>query len=154
MKIARPLDPSLLIENEGTTWNFPAGRAGTLTTRIYIPAGSQGARINLSDRWFNPVDTTAHQFSMYSVSLGTGAGTGNSLFLEEEVWHTLRFEWDGLDYPGTDHCRLFLNQETQAILIPLERESIHGISYVHFISTAQEEDLQGLMIESVNVKVQ
>ncbi len=147
LQVTRMDDPSLLIENQGAVWNFPAGTSGNFTTRLMLPAGSQGARINLSDRWFNPIDTSAYHFSMFSIKLVPGQNTIDKIGLEEDSWHTLRFQWDGLSDSDLDGCKLYVDDQPEPMLIPLNRESIHGISYVHFISTAQEEDLQGLMIE-------
>ena len=124
-----------------------------LTTRVMLPKGSQGARINLNDRWFNPVDTTAYQFSMYSVELHPGSSIENSFSPEEDTWYTLRFEWKGLRDPDSDKCRLYVNNSDQPVLLPLNRESMNGISYVHFISSAEAEDSHGLLVESVEAVV-
>jgi len=153
LHIKRPDDPSLLIENDGAVWNFPSGERGVLTTRVMLPKGSQGARINLNDRWFNPVDTTAYQFSMYSVELHPGSSIENSFSPEEDTWYTLRFEWKGLRDPDSDKCRLYVNNSDQPVLLPLNRESMNGISYVHFISSAEAEDSHGLLVESVEAVV-
>ena len=143
LHVRRPEDPSLLIENDGAVWNFPAGLSGELTTLVLLPEGSQGFRINLSDRWFNPIDTTAWHFAMYSLVPE----------LTQGVWHELRFRWDGLSPEKDQYCKLFLNASADPILLPLNRESEHGISYVHFISNASSPDPAGLMIESVKVNL-
>jgi hypothetical protein len=143
-----------LIQNEGAVWNFPAGKSGIFTTRVMLPNGSKGARINLTDRWFNPTDTTAYQFSMFSIKLHPGMKSENSLTLEEDTWYTLRFLWNGLNERNSDQCKLYIDDSTEPISIPLNRESLHGISYVHFISTAEKEDLGGLLVESVEANIE
>jgi hypothetical protein len=76
LRIRRPSDPELLVENDGAVWNFPSGEKGTLVTRVLLPGGSQGARISLVDRWFNPVDTNVYRSAMYSVELVPGQKVG------------------------------------------------------------------------------
>ncbi len=144
LHIRRPEDPSLLIENDGAVWNFPAGRKGTLSTRVLLPEGSQGFRINLSDRWFNPMDTSAYHFAMYSHIPELSPGQ----------WHSLRFEWDGLDDKAKGQCRLFIDQGKEPLLLPLNRTSEHGISYIHLISTADSADDAGVLVEFVEVDSQ
>ena len=142
LHLRRPEDSSLLIENDGAVWNFPAGYSGELITRVMLPEGSQGFRINLSDRWFNPIDTTARHFAMYSMVPDLGSG----------VWHELRFVWEGLESLNKDFCRLYVDESAEPILLSLNRTSEHGISYIHFISDASSPDPAGVMIENVKAE--
>ncbi|MFC2111716.1 sialidase family protein [Bacteroidota bacterium] len=159
LQVKRPEDPSLLIENDGAVWNFPSGEKGTLTTRVLLPKGSQGTRINLTDRWFNPIDTNAYNYAMFTVELvaipqsGTGPSQTTGILLEPDAWHTLRFEWNGLGDTGSDQCELYINEATEPFQILLNRKSINGISYVHYISTATKEDPYGILVESVDAKL-
>lgn len=164
LHIRRPDDPSLLIENDGAVWNFPSGEKGSFTTRVMLPEGSKGARINLTDRWFNPVDTNAYNYAMYSVELaagkpGPGPALDTRITLPAGKWHTLQFEWNGLSEMGENLCRLYVGEgenpadEKDPILLPLKRGSINGISYVHFISIAGSEDMAGILVESVAASI-
>lgn len=154
LHIKRPHDPSLLIENDGAVWNFPAGKKGVFATRIMFPRGSQGVRINLTDRWFNPVDVIAYQASMFSVKLSPGKLLEGWFSPQEDTWYTLRFEWDGLSDLESDSCRLFVNDLGPPIQVSLNKTSINGISYVHFISSASGEDESGVLVEYVEANIE
>ena len=156
LRIRRPEDPDLLIENDGAVWNFPSGKRGSLTTRILLPGKSQGTRINLVDRWFNPVDTNAYHYAMYTLELKPAVNKSdkiskseNCIFLAPDTWHTLQFRWNGLAETGSDSCRLTVEGIKVPFFIPLNRASMNGISYIHYISSAESEDNQGILVESV-----
>ena len=141
LKVARVDNDELEISNQGAVWNFPALHKGRFKTSVYIPEGSQGGRLSLSDRWFNPSDTTAYKFAMYSFDL-----TG----LEQNKWNDLVFEWDIAS--DNQNCCVKDNQGNEIATLPLNFVTINGISYVHFISTASEEDTKGFLVERVESK--
>lgn len=141
LKVAKMDNEELEISNQGAVWNFPALHKGRFETSIYIPENSQGGTISLTDRWFNPSDTTAHEFAMYNYEL-----TG----LEENKWHTLVFDWDLSADNNT--CSVMDEGGNEIATLPLNHENINGINYVHFISTAMQEDTKGFLIEKVESK--
>ncbi|MCK4998312.1 MAG: exo-alpha-sialidase [Anaerohalosphaera sp.] len=153
LRITRPSDPSLQCENDGATWNFPAGSKGQFTTKILLPINSKGARISLIDRWFNPTDVTTHMFSMYDLNIAPDGSCGNGINIEPGKWHELKFIWNGLTNKYNNVCDLYIDGSLQKAKLPLNNASINGISYVHFISTAQSEDNNGLLVESVIAEV-
>ena len=116
--------------------------------------GCQGGRISLIDRWFNPTDLTAHYFAMFNLEIPGDGQVNEQTQLQHGRWYELRFEWDGLDEAGTDICKLYIDGVLQKQPLPLNRASLNGISYVHFISTAAEEDTAGFLIESVSAEVE
>ncbi|WP_051254030.1 sialidase family protein [Arenibacter latericius] len=138
LKIVRKDSEDLEIANQGAVWNFPALQKGRFSTSVYIPEGSQGGRISLSDRWFNASDTTAYKFAMYNYPLDG---------LQENKWHILYFKYD----LGNENKNCVVTDENgkEIASLPLNRESIHGLSYVHFISTAKQEDKQGFLVGPV-----
>ncbi len=138
LKIARMDNDELEISNQGAVWNFPALQKGRFEASVYIPEGSQGGRISLTDRWFNPSDTTAYTFAMYNFELSG---------LQENQWQTLLFDWDLTT--KNKGCRVIDEKGNEIITLPLNQKNIHGISYVHFISTAKQEDVKGFLIEKV-----
>lgn len=141
LKVARLDDEQLELQNQGAVWNFPALQKGLFETFVYIPEGSQGGRISLTDRWFNPTDTTTHQFAMYNYELQG---------LEKNKWHKLHFEWN---LTGEDKtCRVLDGKGNEIGILPLNQESLNGLSYVHFISTAKERDEKGFLIKKVESK--
>ena len=141
LKVARIDDEELEISTQGAVWNFPTLHKGSFETAVYIPEGSQGGRISLTDRWFNASDTTAHEFAMYNYELTD---------LSENKWHTLVFDWDLSAKDNT--CSVKDENGNEIAQLPLNFDTINGINYVHFISTAQEEDTKGFLIERVESK--
>lgn len=141
LKIARMDSEELEIANQGAVWNFPALPQGRFEASVYIPEGSQGGRISLTDRWFNPSDTTAHQFAMYNF---------DTEGLQKNKWHTLLFEWDLTN--KNKGCLVMDENGNEIIALPLNQRSTNGISYVHFISTAQQDDVHGFLIGKVKSK--
>jgi hypothetical protein len=139
LRIARTDNEELEIPHQGAVWNFPALKKGSFETSVYIDEGSKGGRISLTDRWFNPSDTTAFMFAMYNFELEG---------LQVNRWHKLRFEWD----LTKDKNNCMVTDENRNIIhkLPLIQESMNGISYVHFISVADREDEKGFMIGSLN----
>ncbi len=138
LKIAKIDNKELEVANQGAVWNFPALQKGRFETSVYIPEGSQGGRISLTDRWFNPSDTTAYRFAMYNYEL---------LGLQKNKWHTLLFDWDLTS--KSKNCSVMDEKGNEIITLPLNQENLNGISYVHFISTAKQEDVKGFLIEKV-----
>jgi len=64
-------------------------------------------------------------------------------------WHTLRFAWKSTE-PGAV-CELALDGKPAGAL-PIQRRALHGLSYIHFQSTAEQAD-HGLLVESVRAEV-
>jgi hypothetical protein len=153
MRLARPEDPEVISANQGATWNFPAGKAGSFATRVMPLPGCGGFCVSLLDRWFNPTDLVAPTRAMYALRVrGSGKnalpGRFRAITLEPGRWSELRFEWDGLTSAARHPCRLFVNGAPAGAL-PLNRAGRNGVSYAHFISTAAEHDPHGFLVESV-----
>ena len=147
--IRRPVDRSLITENEGAVWNFPAGTAGALDLRVMLRPGCGGARISLIDRWFNPTDLVAHPFAMFNLEIAGDGRVNGKPRVEPGRWHDLRLEWHGLARPGDDTCSWSVDGVCQEDALPLNRPSVNGISYVHLINTAVAEDAQGFLVGGV-----
>ena len=142
LKIARIDSEELEMHNQGAVWNFPALQKGRFETSVYVPKHSQGGRLSLTDRWFNPTDTTTHMFAMYNLELEG---------FEKNKWHNLVFEWDLTS--NNKSCSVMDEEGRQISTLPLNEESLNGISYVHFISTAKEEDTEGFLVGGVESRL-
>jgi hypothetical protein len=70
--------------------------------------------------------------------------------LQRDKWHTLHFEWDIAS--TSKNCSVMDENGNEIATLPLNRESVNGLSYVHFISTAEQEDLEGFLIKGVESK--
>lgn len=153
LHVRRPKDPSVVSENQGAVWNFPAGSAGVLTVRMMFQKGGQGGRITLLDRWVNPTDLVVDEYAMYTVRVSGDGKTDSGIKLEPGRWHEMRFEWDGLLDRDKDQCRVSIDGVLQKARLPLRHASPNGISYVHFLSSAESEDNAGFLVESVATEV-
>lgn len=148
LQIARHPDPRLIEETQGAVWNFPAAHAGELHVEIRIPTGSQGFRLALMDRWFNPTDTVAHESAMYVLEINAASHiTGTPLVLPIDVWHTLTIHWT-----DSHSGRAMVSVEGKTALLPLKTASLHGICYLQLQSLAKETDLSGVLLRRVEVK--
>jgi hypothetical protein len=154
LRVRRPKDPSLVTENDGAVWNFPAGKAGRLTVRIRFEKGGAGGRISLLDRWVNPTDFASERYAMFNLEVAGDGAAGGGPRLTPGTWHELRFEWRGVEDPTTGRCEVLLDGRDTGVGLPLNQQSINGINYVHFMSTANSEDGAGFLIGSVAVAVQ
>jgi hypothetical protein len=149
LSIKHLINSDLVCDVDGAVWNFPASLKGSFTTRIYLKQGSKGGRISLIDRWFNPTDTLAYRYAMYSLRISSKGHTGTEPILKTGEWIELTFQWDDLQ---SGSCRLTINGILYPLLLPLNLPSINGINYVHFQTVADKKDEEGYLIESVKGK--
>ena len=128
---------SLLQDNCGAVWNFPAARNGYAHIRFQLPKGASEIRLILNDRWFNPTDTVAAYEGIYVLPL-----TRKQLRVKDSGWHELYLHW-GHNRPAT-----FWVDGKRRGKLPLQHETEHGISYLHFLGGAEASD-EGLYIDWV-----
>lgn len=131
---------TLVADNQGAVWNFPALRKGSVTASIRLPEGSQEIKMILNDRWFNPADTVARYSGMYETGLSRAA-----LGIKNDRWHEVKISWD-LD--GSPYATLYVDGKKKGKKLPLRNPSQAGISYLHFIS-GNIPDSRGADIEWV-----
>ncbi len=146
LQIKHILNKELVSDVEGAVWNFPSALKGSFRTKIFLKPGGKGGRISLTDRWFNPTDTMACRYSMYTMEFNGNGNTSYSSVLDPGKWVELTFEWNDLQ---SGSCVLKINGKKQQNLLPLNFTSVNGISYVQFQSVADKEDTEGYLIESV-----
>lgn len=84
---------------------------------------------------------------MYTLTIPGDGRLGEGARLTPGRWHELRFDWGGSQSAS---CQLTIDGSPTSHTLPLVRPSIDGISYVHFQALADEEDLHGFLIESVD----
>ena len=150
LHIRHLIDSALVGDRDGAVWNFPAGIKGTYTARIKLEPGGRGGRICLIDRWFNPTDTLARRYAMYSLTFEGEGQIGGEPALQPGKWQELSFRWE--DSRSTA-CRLYIDGQPFSRPLELARPSENGICYVHFQSTAEEEDRAGFLIEAVRAQI-
>lgn len=129
---------SLVQDNDGAVWNFPAAPDGSVNVSLKIPEGSKGAQLILNDRWFNPTDTVARYECMYRLDLNR-----ETLRIRDDKWHTVTVEWEK-NAPAT----LLVDGRRRGKL-PVVAKTEHGVSYLHFLG-GREPDTKGVFIEHVD----
>jgi hypothetical protein len=150
LQIARHPDPRLVHEQQGAVWNFPAMHAGKLECDVYIPAGFQGARLNLIDRWVSPVDPAVDHYATVCLTIDAAGRINRKRAFAKEAWRNLVVTWQQTD---TDHGMATWQldgEEPQSI--ELGKRCPNGISYLHLQSTAETTDYAGILIAGVKVK--
>lgn len=131
-------DSSFVQDNCGAVWNFPSARDGSVNISLMIPEGSEGVRLILNDRWFNPTDTVAGHECMYSMDLNR-----RKLGIRDGKWHTVTVRWK-----QNAPAQLLVDGRSRGRL-PVVRETEHGISYLHLLG-GRIPDNKGIFIEHVD----
>lgn len=143
MNISYAPNDTLVGDNQGAVWNFPATRKGELSLSLRIPDGAEAVKMLLNDRWFNPCDTVACHFSMYEATLNR-----QSLGIRDGNWHTVKVLWDIDDKKPA--AFLYVDGKRKQKL-PLRNPSQHGLSYLHLVS-GNTTDTVGIDIEWVKAE--
>ena len=136
---------SLLTSRRGAVWNFPAFRKGQFTASIRFNEVDTRGELLLNDRWFNPTDTVARYYAPFAIPLNP-----KKLKIEGADFHLLRIAWD-IDAPQPQAVVYVDNKERMTV--PLAKASLHGLSYVHFLSDNRIDD-RGYEIEWVKAEKQ
>ena len=154
LKICNPMDSTMVIENQGATWNFPAGMQGNLNFDVYLTKDFKGGKISLIDRWFNPVDTTAYKHSMFDLDISPDAYLAGKVLLEREKWHQIQLSWKGNIAENENvNFEIYLDGRKLNISLPLKNISFNGISYLHLQSRAKFKDLGGFFVDNLEANV-
>jgi hypothetical protein len=146
LQIARYPDSRLLYEQQGATWNFPAGKAGQVRLRIRQPRGSQGTRICLLDRWFNPVDPVVQHFAQYVLDFDNVGRINGTWAMKQDCWQDLEIRWTNCE---NAEASFRVGESDTWTRIKLTRPSRNGICYVHIQSTATGTDIGGILLAEI-----
>ena len=113
---------SLVQDNDGAVWNFPAAKDGSLLLHLRIPQNESAVTLVLNDRWFNPTDTVARHEAMYRFPLSRKV-----LGIKDRKWHRLQIFWR-----KNKTARVFVDGKQKAEL-PVVCPTEHGVSYLHLL---------------------
>lgn len=150
LQIARHSDSRLLHESQGAVWNFPAGKEGSVHMRLRLPQGSQGARICLLDRWFNPVDPVVQHFAQYVIDIDNVGRINAVPALEFDAWHDLTIRWTDC---AANEAEWSVGDGGEWTRIELTQPCSNGLCYVHIQSTADNTDPRGLLLAEIEAEV-
>jgi hypothetical protein len=129
-------------------WNFPMGRRGHLRIRTLLNSGFAGARLGLTDHFSVPFDPEDGIYNLYNLEIGPNGDLADGKRLDPGRWHELEFDWDD----AQRECRVTLDGNPVTTL-RLTREAASGVSYLRLVSTAEQTDTAGLLVESVAADV-
>ncbi len=129
---------------DGAVWNFPSGQSGKITIRIMFNNGFKGGIIAFTDRFFNPCDVHGERLSMFNLPISDKYQLGTGPYLSAGKWYTLDFNWD----LKSRICSVKVDG-TQKLTLIQGNETLNGLSYLRFRSTASDIDLAGFYVESV-----
>ncbi len=136
-------DDTLLTSVRGAVWNFPAFRKGRLSLSISFKDVNSNGELILNDRWFNPTDVVAGHFAPFTIPLDP-----KKLKIRDNKSHVIEIEWDLNKNKPT--ATVFVDKRKR-MTIPLSNESLHGISYLHLLSSKESDD-KGYLIEWVKAE--
>ncbi|MFK5972113.1 MAG: sialidase family protein [Flavobacteriaceae bacterium] len=147
MHLKAERDTTLISQNSGALFNFPAGQKGEVKIRLKVNKGFQGVLISLQDRWFNPIDTIANKYAMFNFTIKED-------LLKHDVWYTIKLEWNNANNQETGYCNLFIDDKKLNHQLSLKNKTKNGISYLHFSLPLSGELNNGVLIESIQTKIE
>jgi len=146
-------DTSLIYQNRGALFNFPAGQSGKVTFRITFNEGFEGLGISLHDRWFNPVDTVAKHYAIVHLDIPAKLDLNDSHKLESDKWYEFMLTWNKVSDRGAGFCELYIDNMKVGPRIPVMNSSENGISYIHFNLPYFGETNNACLIESIEASI-
>ena len=102
-----------------------------------IRPGQQGGLICLNDRFFDPTNDYGDEFSVFRAKIGADGKLGAAQ-LEPDKWHDVTLKWN----LAQSTCQLLVDGQAAGKL-KIVNQTINGISYVRFRSTAAKVDKGG-----------
>jgi hypothetical protein len=126
---------------DGAVWNFPAGRAGTLSLRLWREPGATAGHLALADRYLNPTDPTAAGQSVFLLDLSAAS---DALPTGQWIDLTLTFDTDA----GT--CEVHADGRPIASLPAAVRDGL-GVSY--FRLRADNQARGGWIVDDLSVSL-
>lgn len=131
--ICRVEDPRLFSPVQGAVWNFPASQTGDVRVKLRIDG--EGLRVALTDRWFNPIDTTVRDLAQVSFDL-----TRDMLPAGKWTEVSVRF---GI---RAGRAEVFAG-DTPLLTLPVRGSAPNGLSYLHLQSLAEHADEKGALVK-------
>lgn len=128
-------DKRLFSAVQGVVWNYPAAFIGLV--KISLRIEGEGIRVSLTDRWFNPVDTTVDRFAQFTFII-------DGEQIEKSKWTEILINFDineGMAGVYADGLKLYS--------LNINGTCVNGLSYLHLQTIAQSEDYKGTLLRSL-----
>ena len=127
-------------------WNFPNGTTGRLRIRLKLNPGFGGARIGLTDHFSVAFDPEDQYHNLFNLKIGPEGQLQESKITLGQ-WHDLEFDWNC----AKQECQVLVDGSQTEILAMQRRTT--GVNYVRLVSTVNEIDDAGLLIERVDASI-
>ncbi len=128
-------------------WNFPMGPKGSLRLRFLIEDGNQGFNIGLTDHFSVPFDYEDVLHNVFDLVVGADGDIKGGIRLKHGIWHEVNFGWDC----DRHRCETVIDGKMTTVL-RLRRET-EGVSYLRVHASADDPEVGGLIIGSVEANV-
>jgi hypothetical protein len=148
LHLQHTIDDRFAHDVDGAVWNFPAAKSGSVKTRFRLQTGGKGISIRLLDRWVNPSDPHVGTYANYELTIPGDGRLSPDVVLTLGKWHDIELYWSDV---SSGACHILVDGQETNVSLPLNQPSRHGISYVHF-QASEDEDPHGTLIESVNAR--
>lgn len=135
-------------DGDGAVWNFPVGRRGKLSIRIFLRKGFGGASIALADRFIQPTDAAGEKKVLAMLPIGADGRLPDGVRLELGRWYTISLAWD----LGEAVCRVSVDGKPMSVL-KMSKQPTPGVCYLRLRSTAPAIDRAGFLVASVEAEV-
>ncbi|HRK32794.1 MAG TPA: sialidase family protein, partial [Tepidisphaeraceae bacterium] len=131
---------------DGAAWNFPATARGRTHLRIQLQQGFGGGVIALTDRFFNPTDSTGEDSAFYRLSIAPNGALPTGHMLQPDTWYDLTIDWNA-------HARSAIlrlaGKHLGVVAAQPGAEMWPGLSYLRLRSAATAVDNAGFLIDEV-----
>jgi hypothetical protein len=135
------------LPGDGAVWNFPAGREGKLVLGLRIGPRFGGAQISVTDRFYEPCDDAGEEEAPMRLLISPSGRLASSHRLQPDRWHELELRWNDIG-----NCRALLDGKVIK-QFGVSRQHRYGFCYLRLRSTSRAKDVEGLLLESVRVRV-
>lgn len=128
-------DKRLVYKKQGVVWNFPLSKNGKVS--ISLMRIKSGVCISLTNRWYNPCDETVKKEAFVAFCADESIIAPN--------------EWVNVDIGFDTEKKEALIYVNNALIKreTTSDEFINGLSYLHIQTLAENEDLDGTLIDSL-----
>jgi hypothetical protein len=127
-------------------WNFPNGTNGRLKIRLKLNPGFGGVRVGLTDHFSVPFDPEERYFNLFNLNIAQDGKLQHGEISSGE-WHNVQFDWNCAKL----ECKVSVDGHPVETLRMQRRTA--GVNYVRFTSTAEDTDMAGMLIDSVEASV-
>lgn len=135
LQICRIEDERLVYKKQGMVWNFPSSFCGTVNIKLRVL--NSGVSVCLCDHWYNACDETVRSEAPISFDFTKEMGKSGQ-------WSLLSIVYD------LGNGKAIIRVDSQEIQVQNVTKKLPlGLSYLHIQTLAEEQDMEGTLIKSL-----